>query len=38
MPLGTEVVLGLRNIGLDVDPATRRKKGTPTPPKKKRKK
>jgi len=31
MPLGTEVGLGLRNIVFDVDPATSRKKGTPTP-------
>jgi len=31
MPLGTEVGLGLRNIVFDVDPATPRKKGTPTP-------
>jgi len=27
----TEVGLGLRNIVFDVDPATPRKKGTPTP-------
>ena len=32
MPLGTEVGLGLRDIVFDVDPATPRKKGTPTPP------
>jgi len=32
MPLGTEVDLGLRDIVFDVDPATPRKKGTPTPP------
>jgi len=31
MPLGTEVDLGLRDIVFDVDPATPRKKGTPTP-------
>jgi len=31
MPLGTEVGLGLRDIVYDVDPATGRKKGTPTP-------
>ena len=31
MPLGTEVGLGLRDIVFDVDPATRQKKGTPTP-------
>jgi len=31
MPLGTEVVLGLRDIVFDVDPATH-KKGTPTSP------
>jgi len=31
MPLGTEVGLGLRNTVFDVDPATPRKKGTPTP-------
>jgi len=31
MPLGTEVDLGLRNIVFDMDPATPRKKGTPTP-------
>jgi len=31
MPLGTEVGLGLRDIVFDVDPATPRKKGTPTP-------
>jgi len=30
MPLGTEVDLGLRDIVFDVDPATPRKKGTPT--------
>jgi len=32
MPLGTEVGLGLRDIVFDVDPATRDKRGTPTPP------
>jgi len=32
MPLGTEAGLGLRDIVFDVDPATFRKKGTPTPP------
>jgi len=32
MPLGTVVGLGLRDIVFDVDPATLRKKGTPTPP------
>ena len=33
MPLGTEVGLGLRHdILLNVDLATPRKKGTPTPP------
>ena len=31
VPLGTEVDLGLRDIVFDVDPATPRKKGTPTP-------
>jgi len=31
MPLGTEVGLGLRDIVFDVDPATPRRKGTPTP-------
>jgi len=31
MPLGTEVDLGLCDIVFDVDPATSRKKGTPTP-------
>ena len=31
MSLGTEVGLGLRDIVYDVDPATGRKKGTPTP-------
>jgi len=31
MPLAMEVGLGLRNIVFDVDPATSRKKGTPTP-------
>ena len=31
MPLGMEVGLGLRHIMFDVDPATFRKKGTPTP-------
>jgi len=31
MPLGMEVGLGLRDIVLDVDPATPQKKGTPTP-------
>jgi len=31
MPLGTEVGLGLRNNVFYVDPATPRKKGTPTP-------
>ena len=31
MPLGTEVNLGLRDIVFDVDPATPRKMGTPTP-------
>ena len=30
--LSTELGLGLRDIAFDVDPATRRKKGTPTPP------
>jgi len=30
MVLGTEVGLGLRDIVLDVDPATPQKKGTPT--------
>ena len=30
MPLATAVDLGLRDIVFDVDPATRRKKGTPT--------
>ena len=32
MPLGTEAGLGLRDIVCDVDPATPRKKGLPTPP------
>ena len=32
MTLGTEVDLGLCDIVFDVDPATPRKKGTPTPP------
>jgi len=32
MPLGTEVGIGLCYIVFDVDPATPRKKGTPTPP------
>ena len=32
MPLGMDVGLGLRDIVFDVDPATPRKKGTPTPP------
>jgi len=32
MPLGTEVGLGLCDIVFDVDPATPRKKGTPTQP------
>ena len=32
MPLGMEVGLGLRDIVFDVDPATPREKGTPTPP------
>jgi len=32
MPLDTEVGLGLRDIAFDVDQATPRKKGTPTPP------
>jgi len=32
MPLGTEAGLGLRDIVFDVDLATFRKKGTPTPP------
>jgi len=32
MPLGTEVGLGLRDTVFDVDPATPRKKETPTPP------
>jgi len=31
MPLGMEVGLVLRDIVFDVDPATPRKKGTPTP-------
>ena len=31
MPLGMEVGLGLCDIVFDVDPATPRKKGTPTP-------
>jgi len=31
MPLGMEVGLGLRDIVFDVEPATPRKKGTPTP-------
>jgi len=31
MALGTEADLGLRDILFDVDPATLRKKGTPTP-------
>ena len=31
MPLGIEVGLGLRDIVFDVDPATPREKGTPTP-------
>jgi len=31
MPLGTEVDLSLRDIVFDVNPATPRKKGTPTP-------
>ena len=31
MPLGTEIGLGLRDIAFDVDPATPRKKSTPTP-------
>ena len=31
MPLGTELGLGLRDVVFDVDPATPRKKGTPTP-------
>jgi len=31
MPLSTEVGLGLRDILFDVDRATPRKKGTPTP-------
>ena len=31
VPLGMEVNLGLRDIVFDVDPATPRKKGTPTP-------
>ena len=31
MSLGMEVGLGLRDIVFDVDPATTRKKGTPTP-------
>ena len=31
MSLGMEVDLGLRDIVFDVDPATPRKKGTPTP-------
>ena len=31
MPLGMDVGLGLGDIVLDVDPATPRKKGTPTP-------
>jgi len=30
--LSSEVGLGLRDIAFDVDPATPRKKGTPTPP------
>jgi len=30
MPLGMELGLGLRDIVFDVDPATPRKKGTPT--------
>jgi len=33
MTLGTDVGLGLREIVFDVDPATSRKKGTPTPTK-----
>ena len=33
MPLGTEVGLGLRDIVFDMDPATPRKMGTPTPTK-----
>jgi len=32
MPLGTEVDLGLHDIVFDVDPASLRRKGTPTPP------
>ena len=32
MSLGTEVGLGRRDIVFDVDPATPRKMGTPTPP------
>jgi len=32
MSLGMEVGLGLSDIVFDVDPATPRKKGTPTPP------
>jgi len=32
MSLDTEVGVGLRDIVIDVDPATPRKKGTPTPP------
>jgi len=32
MPLGTEVDLGRRDIVFNVDPATPRKKDTPTPP------
>ena len=32
MPLGAEVVLGPDDIVSDRDPATLRKKGTPTPP------
>ena len=32
MSLGTEVGLSLHNIVFDVDPATPRKKDTPTPP------
>jgi len=31
MSLGAEVDLGIRDIVFDVDPATARKKGTPTP-------
>ena len=32
MPLAAEISLGLRDIVFDEDPATPRKKGTPTPP------